>query len=54
MELSINALAALVRRGWRIEMNAGGIEYTSPDSEGWRGDWIHIPAEVAATLTEKV
>lgn len=45
MEISINALAALVRRGWTVTMNRDGIWY---DRNGINviGDWLTIPEAV--------
>lgn len=50
-ELTVNALAALVRRGWRITMDSTGVWYEfGVDGHEIPGDWIEIPAQVAAEL----
>lgn len=54
MELTVNALAAIVRAGWTVTMCGdfdGGIEYVSPDgNRAVYGDWVRIPDEVAVGI----
>lgn len=46
-ELTVNALAAIVRAGWVVTMNSDCIEYQYGDNGPFYGDWIRIPDEVA-------
>lgn len=53
-DLTINALAMLVRRGWLIQMestDSEGIQYISPNGAKviW-GDWVNLPADVVAEM----